>query len=115
MVDNKITILKLMFKKIACAGNAFTSLILPAPKYCEIIVEIALRVCPNTHINIDKNDPTIPAAARDSIPSISILPTIAVSVNESKGSAIPAIVAGIANLLMFLKVIEFFNGQLGLN
>ena len=112
MVDNKITILKLMFKKMACAGNDFTSLMLPAPKYCEMIVEIALRVCPNTQINMDKNDPTIPAAARDSMPSISILPTIAVSVKESKGSAMPAIVAGIANLLMLLNVIEFFNGTI---
>ena len=54
-------------------------------------------------MSIDKKEPTIPAAAKDSNPSTGILPTIAVSVMDSKGSAIPEIVAGIANWLMLLK------------
>ena len=39
----------------------------------------------------------MPAAAKDSSPSTGILPTIYVSVIDSRGSAIPAMVAGIAN------------------
>ena len=41
--------------------------------------------------------------------STSIFPTIAVSVIDNNGSAIPAIVAGIANLFMLLNVIEVVN------
>ena len=95
---------------MACAGNVFTSSSLPAPKYWDIMAEIALRVCPNIQINIDKKEPTIPAAAKDSIPSTGMFPTMAVSVIESTGSAIPAIVAGMANLLMVLKLTAVFNG-----
>jgi hypothetical protein len=54
-------------------------------------------------MSMDKNDPTIPAAAKDSNPSTGILPTMAVSVMERMGYAIPETVAGIANWLMFLK------------
>jgi hypothetical protein len=54
---------------------------------------------------MDKNDPTIPAAAKDSIPSWGIFPTMAVSVMDSRGSAMPAIVAGMARLFMVLKLI----------
>ena len=47
--------------------------------------------------------PTIPTAARDSVALISMFPTIAVSVIERIGSAIPAIRAGIASLFIFLN------------
>lgn len=103
MVVSSTTMLKRMLRKIACAGRFFTSSSLPAPRYWEKIAEMELRVWPSTQISMDKNDPTIPAAAKDSNPSIGILPTIAVSVMESMGSAIPEMVAGIANWLMLLK------------
>lgn len=74
-----------------------------------MIADMALRVCPSIQISIDKKDPTIPAAAKDSSPSTGILPTMAVSVIDSSGSAIPAIVAGIASLFMVLRLITVFN------
>ena len=58
---------------------------------------------------MDKNEPTIPAAAKDSIPSWGMLPTMAVSVMDNSGSAMPAIVAGIARLLIVLKFITVFK------
>ena len=73
-----------------------------APKYCETIAEIADLDCPITHINIDKNDETIPIAAKDSVALILICPTIAASVIDSTGSETPAIIAGIASLFIFL-------------
>jgi hypothetical protein len=60
---------------------------------------------------MDKNEPTIPAAAKDSMPSWGILPTMAVSVIDRIGSAMPAIVAGMARLLMVLKLIGFFKKE----
>ena len=101
-----------MFRKMACAGRVFTLSNLSAPKYCEIIAEMALRVCPNIQINIDKNEPTIPAAAKDSMPSWGMLPTMAVSVIDSIGSAMPAIVAGMARLLIVLKLIGVFKKEI---
>ena len=59
--------------------------------------------------NVYKNDPAIPTAANDSIGLISTFPTMAVSVIESKGSAIPEIIAGIASLLICLKVTLVFK------
>ena len=56
-------------------------------------------------MSMDKKDPTIPAAAKDSNPSTGIFPTMAVSVIDNIGSAIPAIVAGTASLFMLLKLI----------
>ena len=88
---------------MACAGIFFTSSSLPAPKYCDMMAEMELRVWPSTQMSMDKNEPTMPAAAKDSSPSIGILPTIAVSVMERMGSAMPEMVAGIANWLMLLK------------
>ena len=73
------------------------------------MAEMALRVCPKIQINIDKKEPTIPAAAKDAIPSTGILPTMAVSVIDKIGSAIPAMVAGIASLLMTLKSTRVFK------
>ena len=74
-----------------------------APKYCAVIAEIAERVCAKIQKMADKNDPAIPTAAKDSIGFKLTFPTIAVSVIESKGSAIPEIIAGIASLLICLK------------
>lgn len=109
MVESKIRILKAMLRKMACAGSVFTSSNLPAPKYCEIIADMALRVWPKIQINMDRNEPTIPAAANDSSPSTGIFPTIAVSVMDNNGSAIPAMVAGIARLLILLKLTVVFK------
>ena len=50
-------------------------------------------------------DPAIPTAARASVGLIFIFPTIAVSVIDNKGSAIPEIIAGIASLLICRKEI----------
>ena len=102
-VDTNTTTLNKMLKKMAWAGRCFTSSNLPAPKYCDMMAEMELRVCPKTQINIDKKDPTMPAAASDSKLSVGILPTMAVSVMERIGSAMPDMVAGIANWLMVLK------------
>ena len=55
---------------MAWAGRVLTSSNLLAPKFCEIIAEIAERDCPNTHMSIDKNEDTIPTAAKDSVGSI---------------------------------------------
>ena len=109
MVESKMRMLNAIFKYMACAGKAFTSSNLPAPKYCEIIAEIALRVWPRIQISIERKEPTIPAAARDSSPSTGILPTMAVSVMDNKGSAIPAIVAGIAKAFIDLKLTAVFK------
>ena len=94
---------------MACAGNVLTSSSLPAPRYCEIMDDMALLVCPRIQISIERKEPTIPAAARDSSPSTGIFPTIAVSVMDNSGSAIPAIVAGMAKAFMDLKLTEVFK------
>ena len=70
---------------------------------------MALLVWPSIHISIDKNDPTIPTAASDSRLYVSMLPTMAVSVIDNTGSAIPAMVAGIARLLIVLKLTTVFK------
>ena len=74
-----------------------------------MIDEMALLICPKTQTNIEIKAPTIPTAAKLSVAFTSILPIIAVSVIDNKGSAIPAIKAGMASLLMFLKRNEEFN------
>lgn len=104
-VDNSTTMLNKILKKMACAGRCFTSSNLPAPRYWEMIAEMELRVWPSTQMSMDKNEPTIPAAAKDSKPSTGILPTMAVSVMERMGSAMPEMVAGTASWLMLLKLI----------
>lgn len=50
-------------------------------------------------------EPAIPTAAKASVGLISIFPTIAVSVIDNKGSAIPEMIAGIASLLIRRKEI----------
>ena len=69
---------------------------------------MALRVCPKTQISIERNTPTMPTAAKDSVALTSIFPTIAVSVIERIGSDTPEINAGMASLFMFFRlIIEF--------
>ena len=68
--------------------------------------EMALLLCPKTHISIEIKDPTIPTAPKLSTAFNSILPIIAVSVIDKIGSAIPEINAGIASLLIRLKLIS---------
>ena len=96
-VENKTMMLSAMLKYIACAGKLWRSFNLPAPKFCETIAEMALRVCAKIQIKAERNVPTIPTAASDSIPNSLIFPTTAASVAERTGSAIPEIIAGMAS------------------
>jgi hypothetical protein len=110
IVVKQIIMLKIMIITIACAGRFLTSSSFLAPKYCEIIVEIADLDWPKTQISIDKKDDTIPTAARDSVAFKLICPTMAASVIESMGSEIPAIIAGIANLFIWLLESALLKG-----
>lgn len=94
---------------MACAGSVLSSSSLPAPRYCEIMAEMALRVWPKIQISAERKEPTIPTAASASVPFTGMFPTIAASVIEITGSAIPAISAGMARRLMFLKERSFLN------
>jgi len=96
--------LKIKLIAIICAGNDATSSNFLAPRYFEMVAEIAERVWAKIQIIAEIKEPAIPTAASDSVGFIVRFPTMAVSVIESKGSAIPAIMAGIANLLIPLKV-----------
>ena len=78
-------------------GSFLRSAIFPAPKFCDTMAEIALRVCPSIQMSAERKVPTIPTAARDSVPNSAMLPTIAASVLDKTGSAIPAMIAGIAS------------------
>lgn len=99
---------------MACAGKLKTSCNLLAPKYCEIIDEIAERDCPNTQMSMDKNEETIPTAASDSVALTVMCPTIAASVNERMGSETPAIRAGIAKrLISDFVMVEFMALDMG--
>ena len=73
-----------------------------------MMAEMADRVWARIQMSAERNDPAMPTAARASVGLIRMLPTMAVSVIESRGSAIPAIIAGIARLLIFLKEIFSF-------
>ena len=94
---------------MACAGSPLISFNLSAPKYWEIIEEMALLVCPKTQTSMEMNAPTIPTAARDSVALFSIFPIIAVSVIDNRGSAITAISAGKAKLFIFLWLMSVFK------
>jgi hypothetical protein len=94
---------------MAWAGRLATCASFPAPRYWEIMAEIALRVCPRIQMSMERKAPTIPTAARDSSPFTGIFPTMAVSVIDKIGSAMPAIVAGIASLLMVLNDTTVFK------
>ena len=96
--------------KIAWAGKFFTLSKLFAPTYCETIDEIALLVCPKTQMSMEIKAPTIPTAAKDSVAFKSILPTMAVSVNDKIGSDTPEINAGIANLLIYFRLMFVLTG-----
>lgn len=74
--------------------------------------EMALRDCPSTQISMDKKVVTMPTAAKDSVAFTGIWPTIAASVRERIGSAIPAIMAGTASLLMYLRLIVVSNSPI---
>lgn len=91
-----------------CAGKCKILSIFPAPKYCAIIAEIAERVWARIHTIAEIKEPAIPTAASASVGFILMFPTMAVSVIDNKGSAIPEIIAGIASLLIFLN--EIFEG-----
>ena len=109
-----ITMLNEVTIKMACAGKFFIWSNLLAPRYWDTIADIALRVCPKTQMSIDINAVTIPTAANDSVGFKFTLPTIAASDKDKTGSEIPEIKAGIANLLMFLKLILLFINYCGL-
>lgn len=80
-----------------------------APRYWDTSEEIALLVWPSTQISIDKNVVTMPTAANDSVAFTSILPTMAASVKDNIGSETPEINAGIASLLICLRLISVFK------
>ena len=88
-----------------CAGSLAISLRLPAPKYWAMMAEIADLVWASIHTIAEMNEPAIPTAARASVGFILIFPTMAVSVIDNKGSAIPEMIAGIACLLICRKEI----------
>lgn len=78
------------------------------------MAEMALRVCPKIQISAERNAPTMPTAASDSIPNSLIFPTTAASVADSTGSAIPEIMAGMASCwirLNEMSVINFLKEQ----
>lgn len=103
---HKIARLPRLIIAIAWIGKFSILSSLLAPTYWEIMEDIALRIWPKTQINIEINAPTIPTAAKLSVAFVSILPIIAVSVMDKRGSAIPAIKAGIASLFIFFKLIS---------
>ena len=78
---------------------------LPAPRYCAIMAEMADRVWARIQTIAEIKEPAIPTAARASVGLIFIFPTIAVSVIDNRGSAIPEIMAGMASLLICRKEI----------
>ena len=60
-------------------------------------------------MSIDKKEPTMAIAPKLSLALKSIFPIRAVSVIDIRGSAMPAIKAGIASLLILLKLISVFK------
>ena len=82
-------------------GNCF------APKYCDTMAVIAERVWAKIQTIVAIKEPAIPTAANASVAFVSIFPIIAVSVIDNKGSAIPAIIAGMANCIIRLKEMSF--------
>ena len=99
--------LKPKLRSKSCGIKVFTLLIRRAPSFWDTVVDIAVLVWANIHIIADKNEPTSPIAAKDSVGFSSTPPIITKSVNEIKGSAIPAMIAGIAILLISLKLTLF--------
>jgi hypothetical protein len=99
-------VLKIKLIPIICAGSFLISCNLLPPRYRAIIADIADRVCAKIQIIAEINEPAIPTAASASVGFTLKFPTIAVSVIDNNGSAIPDIIAGIANLLIDLKEME---------
>ena len=95
--------------EMACAGRLFTSLSLFAPRYWEIIEEMAERDWPKTQMSIDKKEETIPTAASERVAFKGICPTMAASVRDKIGSETPAIMAGIASWLICLLLTLLFK------
>jgi hypothetical protein len=89
-----------MLIAIICAGKSKILSTFPAPKYCAIMAEMAERVWARIHTIAEIKDPAMPTAASASVGFKLIFPTIAVSVIDNKGSAIPEIMAGMASLLI---------------
>ena len=115
-VITQTKILSMTIIAMAWAGRLLIWSSLFAPKYWEISADIADRDCPKTQISIDKNEDTIPTAASDSVALLGMWPTIAASVRDKMGSAIPAIMAGMAKRLTCRSVIKlvfslFFHYQ----
>lgn len=102
MVAVQIKTLNIRMMAMACAGRLFTSLSLSAPTYWEIIEEMAERDCPKTQMSMDKNEETMPTAARETVAFKGICPTMAASVSDKIGSETPAIMAGMASRLICL-------------
>ena len=71
-----------------------------------MIADMEVLVCATTQIIADKKEPTNPTAAKASTELCFKLPTIAMSVKDRIDSDIPAKIAGMANLLMSLKLME---------
>ena len=94
---------------IACAGRLLTSSSLFAPRYWEIIEEMAERDWPNTQMSMDKKEETIPTAASEAVAFKGMCPTIAASVSDKIGSETPAIMAGIASRLICLSLTLVFK------
>ena len=109
MVAAQIKTLKIRMMAMACAGRLFTSLSLFAPRYWEIIEEMAERDCPKTQISMDKKEETMPTAARETVAFKGICPTMAASVSDKIGSETPAIMAGMASRLICLLLTLVFK------
>ena len=101
--------LKEVMIKMAWAGRSLTCLRLPAPKYWDTMDEMALRVCPKTHISIEIKVVTMPTAAKETVALVSIFPIMAASVSDRMGSEIPEMSAGMASLFIFLNEIAWLT------
>src|SRR5690606_11123022 len=104
-----IMILSIKIKARACGTSVLTALKRFDPRSSDTIAEIAVFVWATIHIIADKKEPIIPAAAITSTGFSVTLPITAISVNEIKGTAIPAMMAGMASCLISLKLILVFS------
>ena len=93
---------------MAWAGKRSSSCNFPAPKCWDTMAEMALLLWAKPQTNIEMNDPTTPTAAKDSVPTTGMFPTMAASVLESTGSAMPERMAGKANCCIRLKEMSVF-------
>lgn len=83
------------------------------------MAEIAERVWASIHTIAEIKEPAIPTAASASVGFKLMFPTMAVSVMDNKGSAIPEIMAGIASLLILpneilegvFKILDVYKAQ----